>query len=99
MSPERVDVIINALGKPYQTAVTLFTLMRHCAAHIDRTFLILEKVQPLGRGHAQFEFIGRLLPNLVMYVPREFLFCWPADVTQLGDEGYRRSIHYQYGFE
>ena len=38
---KRVDVAISAYGKPYQTAVTLASLLRHCERHIDTIYFHL----------------------------------------------------------
>ncbi len=40
MSMEKVDVVINVYGKPWQTLCTLKSLMFHSGKHIDKIFLI-----------------------------------------------------------
>jgi hypothetical protein len=94
-----VDVIINVLGKPYSTALTLFSLMRHSGGHIDTIYMIIENAQILGTDYEDFRFIAERLGNVIGYVPQEFLFAHEADLSRMAEEGYRHSIHYQYGFE
>ena len=42
----QVDVAINYYGKPYQTLLTIETLLEHSGQHIDRIYLIRELKQP-----------------------------------------------------
>src|SRR6266480_1010114 len=99
MAVRQVDVIVNVLGKPYSTALTLFSLMRHSRPHVDKIYLILENAQLLDVKPGDFEFISRALGNVITFVPQEYLFCWPADLARMSEQAHRHSIHYQYGFE
>jgi len=48
MKIKNVDVAINVNGKPYQTALTIQSLLKYSGNHIGKIFLILEKNQPKG---------------------------------------------------
>ncbi len=41
-----VDVAINMYGKPYNTAVTIHSLLKQSHEHIDKIYLNIECVQP-----------------------------------------------------
>jgi len=43
MKIKNVDVAINVYGKPYQTALTIQSLLKYSGNHIGKIFLILEK--------------------------------------------------------
>lgn len=95
---EIVDVVINIYGKPYQTAVTIATLLEKSNRHIRKIFLQVEARQPhdvnmdgLLRTFADEKFV-HLHPKI--YVGLE-----PSRDSDLEDLDYRRSIRYQYGWE
>ncbi len=44
----KVDCVINVCQKPFQTALTLYSLLKHSSQHIDRIFFIEENVQLAG---------------------------------------------------
>ena len=96
---EKVDVAINVYGKPLQTAVTLFSLMKHSGRHIDRIFFIQEKKQPPG---SRFDLIfGKLGDRLDVHVPRYFLWTYPVKLLRplLRIQSFRQSLRYQYAWE
>lgn len=92
-----VDVAISAYGKPYQTAVTLFTLLKHSGQWIDKVYFIEEKQQP---GPVDFSFIYKQLgPRLVHYKPL-FWFWYNRPFRRLMKlRPYRRAVRYQYAWE
>lgn len=99
-----VDVIVNVYGKPYQTAVSLWSLMKFSEKHIGKIYVILEKKQPEG-------FDELLLRKLLVGLPVEiykppFFFGWwegrrKGLINQilLWFKSYRNSIRYQYAWE
>jgi len=96
---KKVDVAINVYGKPLQTAVTLFSLMKHSGRHIDRIFFIQEKKQP---PDTNFDLIFDMLGNhLVLHVPRYFLWTYPLKLLRplLRVRSFRQSLRYQYAWE
>lgn len=94
---EKVDVVLNVYGKPYQTAVTLLSLLRHSGHLIDKIYIIEEPNQPKDTN---FDFIYDLLKNkIVKHTPKHWLWINQIDKTRLKDTDYRLSIRYQYGWE
>lgn len=93
-----VDVAINAYGKPYQTAVTLLTLLKHSGEWIDKIYFVEEFKQP---EPANFKFIFDALGDkIVYYKPKVWL--WVGSVKYnflLNFKRYRYAIRYQYAWE
>lgn len=96
---EKVDVLINVFSKPWQTSLTLLSLLRHSGQHIDRIYFHEEP------AHSPFERRphDRLLAFLGNRVTYFLLPQWLGNESvceqRLDDEAYRLSIRYQYGFE
>lgn len=88
---EKVDVIINVYGKPWQTLCTLKSLMKYSEKHIDKIFLIKEKTQPHNEN---IDWIFNYFENLVVFEPSNYKHTRknikPEDIL---------NIRYQYGFE
>lgn len=93
----KVDVIINVYGKPYQTLVTLKSLMKHSGEYIDKIYLQEEPNQP---EVFDINLILNEFDNIIHYKPRYFNFVNQTDKQRcFTDEEYRLSMRYQYGFE
>ncbi|MBN1971806.1 MAG: hypothetical protein JXR48_17435 [Candidatus Delongbacteria bacterium] len=100
------DVIINVFGKPWQTLLTIYSLMEFSASYVDKIFLIFEPVEIIN-DDTSFDFRELVLKNLgvykdkaVSYVPKFwFRSDIPIEYNKLQDPRYRHSIRYQYGIE
>lgn len=95
---KKVDVCINVFGKPYQTLVTLKSLLKYNYDYINKIYLIEEAKQP---HPTDFEFIKNELnyDNLVHFKPKHHLWVYDTQCQLLTDINYRHSIRYQYAFE
>ena len=99
-----VDVVVNVYGKPYQTAVSLWSLMKFSEKHIGKIYVILEKTQPDGFDE---NLLKRLLVGLPIefYSPPYFFGWWEGrrkgliNQILLKFKAYRYSIRYQYAWE
>jgi hypothetical protein len=99
-----VDVIVNVYGKPYQTAVSLWSLMKFSEKHIGKIYVILEKKQPDGFDET---LVRKLLEGLPVeiYTPPFFFGWWEGrrkgliNQILLWFKSYRNSIRYQYAWE
>jgi hypothetical protein len=99
-----VDVIVNVYGKPYQTAVSLWSLMKFSEKHIGKIYVILEKKQPEGFDET---LLRKLLVGLPVeiYTPPFFFGWWEGRRKGLVNQillwfkSYRNSIRYQYAWE
>jgi hypothetical protein len=93
----KVDVIINVYGKPYQTLVTLKSLMKYSGDYIDKIYLQEEPNQP---EIFDINLILNEFDNIIHYKPKYFNFVNQINKERcFTDEEYRLSIRYQYGFE
>lgn len=102
-SLEKVDVAINVYGKPYQTAVTLWSLMKYSGHRINKIYLSFEKKQP---NSETLEDLKKLLVGLPIeyYEPKYFLWIdnyFDGFINKLRWylPSFRYSIRYQYAWE
>jgi len=96
---EKIDVCVNVFGKPYQTLVTLKSLLEHSGKNIDKIFFIEEKNQP---NDYNFEIIKQNLnySKLERYIPKHYLWINRSENSRcIVDIDYRLSLRYQYGLE
>lgn len=93
-----VDVAISVYGKPYQTAITLLSLLKYSGKWIDKIYFIEDKNQP---KESNFNFLYALLgKQLVRYTPRFWFWYSPFKYRFLLKwKPYRHSIRYQYAWE
>src|SRR5262249_32644052 len=91
------DVAISVYGKPFQTAVTLLSLIRHSKDHINKIYFIKEAKQPRDED---FRFLLDLLgERVIVHIPKYWLWVKPLDPSKIGNVGYRHSIRYQFAWE
>jgi hypothetical protein len=99
-----VDVIVNVYGKPYQTAVSLWSLMKFSGKHVGKIYVILEKKQPEGFDEILLRKLLVGLP-IEIYTPPFFFGWWEGRRKGLVNQillwfkSYRNSIRYQYAWE
>ena len=96
----RVDVAINYYGKPWQTLLTVESLLEQSGAHIDRIYLIKERRQPRA-DESIAELVSRHSGRLVVFTPSHYLgFGRPPRRARLRrNAALRRSVRYQYALE
>jgi len=99
---EKIDVCVNVLGKPYQTLITLKTLLMHSSDWIDKIYFIEESQQPIDYD---FNFIQSNLnfENLIRHKTKHF-FGWsydryPKKEKLIGDQDLLESVRYEYGLK
>jgi len=96
---ERIDVLINALGKPYQTTLTLLTLLRHSHKYIDKIYFNEEAATPQGEARG-FDFLKKRLGlRLVVHHPVYCHWIRSVDRRRYDEEDVRLSVRYQFGWE
>lgn len=95
----KVDVAINVFGKPYQTAISLLSLLKYSKQHINRIFFTEETKQSHeDDGAKALDFLPKDL--IVYYKPKYYLSFQYLDMDKLNtDAEYRQSIRYQYAWE
>ncbi len=94
-----VDVALNIFARPYQTALSLISLLRVSDARIGKIFLQFEpygsaydKVQP----YIMADYLG---DRAVVHQPEIWISCDAVDQNRLDDPAYRLSVRYQHAFE
>lgn len=95
----RVDVALNIFAKPYQTALSVLSLLRFSGGHIDRVFLQFEpsgSVYDHALPYAIAEYLG---DRAVVSQPGYWLQLDAADRSRFEDPEYRLSVRYQHAFE
>uniref|UniRef100_I2PXP2 Uncharacterized protein n=1 Tax=Desulfovibrio sp. U5L TaxID=596152 RepID=I2PXP2_9BACT len=96
---EKVDVLINVLGKPCQTTLTLLSLLRHSHRHIGTIYFNEEAATPPGEAQGYEYLKKRLAGRLVVHKPAYCHWIRTVDRRRYGDEAVRWSLRYQYGWE
>lgn len=102
MTPQPlVDVAISYYGKPYQTIVTLFSLLEHSRAYLGKIYLGIERKQPYEDAWAGVYWIQELFAGQgVELVFNERFVPWLADNDpRTLDPPTRRSVRYQAALE
>lgn len=95
----KVDVAINYYGKPYQTLLTIESLLEHSDGHLDVIYLIREPRQP-RTDEDILALTRKYADRMVVFTPPRYLG-W-STVSQRSvrrDAGLRRSLRYQYALE
>ena len=100
----KVDIGIAFYGKPYQTIVTIKSLIQHSGQHIDKIYISRERRQPHNDYIGIFKVIDyfRNDPNvhLVIQYPHHHLGLGVMDLERAKhDTKWRQSIMYQYALE
>ncbi len=97
------DVAVNIFAKPFQTALSLLSLLGTSAAHVGVIYLQFE---PCGSRYDTVSpyLIARYLQELYgsrcqVFQPDYWLDLEAADLSRLDDPAYRMGIRYQYAFE
>ena len=99
-NPPGVDVAINMYGKPYNTAVTILSLLERSSQHIDKIYLTMECVQPNPQdSELVLQLLDTIKERLIVYVPRYHIWYGKLDTRRYVNQDYRHSIRYQYAFE
>lgn len=96
---KKIDVCLNVFGKPYQTIITIKSLLKHSGQHIDKIYLIEEAKQP---SDYDFELIKNEVnyENLIRYRPKHHLWIERTNLNlYYENEDYKYSLRYEYGLD
>lgn len=95
----KIDVLINVFSKPFQTALSLLSLLRHSGESIDRIYFHEEPARSEFDRRGQEALLEYLGDRVIHFLPPHWLGREAIDRQRLADEDYRLSIRYQYGWE
>ncbi len=93
-----VDVALQVFAKPYQTALCLLSLMRHCEPWIGTIFFIIESAKP-KYDTVTVTALTDLVPKMRTVFMKNWLGVGSVDTARLREAAYRRSVRYQYAWE
>jgi hypothetical protein len=91
---KKVDVIVHASGKPWQTLCTLKSLMSHSGEHIDKIFFIKEPTHPFNDN---VDWIMGYFDNLIVYQPEKSVLMYT--IKDITNQNERFNCPFQYVFE
>ena len=96
-----VDVLIHVFAKPFQTALSLLSLLRHSGEHIDKIYFHEELYTSDYERKNHGALLKYLQARIIYHPAQEWIGsgCLPDLERALTDEKYRHSIRYQYGWE
>jgi hypothetical protein len=95
-----IDVLVNVFGKPYQTALSLLSLLQCSGEHIDKIYFHQEPATSEFERKDCSRLINHLKDKIIVYTIPYWLSNYTTDEKRLPiDEKYRLSMRYQYGFE
>lgn len=100
MVSKPVDVLINVFGKPYQTALSLLSLLKHSGSHVRTIYFQEEPLTAEYERRSHRVLLEHLAGQVVHFRPRHWLGIDTTDEARLAtDNGYRLSMRYQHGWE
>lgn len=98
----KVDVSIGYFGKPYQTIVSVLTLLKYSREHINKVYITVERDQPFETYGAIYR-VRKALEGLIpldFYYPHSFYNLDTLDLERVKrEQDLRWSIPYQYALE
>ena len=98
-----IDVAMNIFAKPYQTALSVLSLLKHSGGHVGNVWLQFE---PYGSQYdivspyAIAQYLTSKIGNRCrVFQPDYWLDLNAADPARFHEPDYRYGIRYQYAFE
>ncbi len=95
----KIDVLINVFAKPWQTALSILSLLEHCGQHIDKIYFHEERAKSDFDRNNHDALLDYLSESIVYFSLPYWLSSNSVCEDKLQDENYRLSMRYQYGFE
>jgi len=92
-----VDVAINYYGKPWQTKLTIDTLLEHSGQHLGMIYLAEEPQQP--RDDESIESVVAAFPGRIIVLHPRHYFGWRPVRKPLSRVDVRQSVRYQQALE
>jgi hypothetical protein len=94
----KIDVAVNVFRKPYQTAVTLLSLLKYSGHLIDKIYFTIDES---GSEHLYDFLLERLSGRYVLFVPRYHYWIRSSKHRRFlyRYRVFRHSLRYQYAWE
>lgn len=100
--PEKTDVAVNIFAKPFQTALSLLSLIKHSHDSIGTIWLQFEPVGSMHDPITSYFIADYLKENgwqVMLSQPNFWLDLEAIDQRKMNDPAYRAAIRYQCAFE
>ncbi|MBQ9405442.1 MAG: hypothetical protein IJU37_01730 [Desulfovibrio sp.] len=98
-----MDVAVNIFAKPFQTSLSLLSLLQHSGQHVGMVWLQYEPYGSQYDSISPYAIAQYLRLNIgdrcQVFQPDYWLDLNAADPARLDDAPYRLGIRYQYAFE
>ena len=95
----KADVAINALGRPYQTLLTILSLVKYNSAYIDKIYLIIDADTPKSH-RKKFDIINQIDNVKIEFFTPKISYNYYDNVIGIyNDYDARMGIRYQYAWE
>lgn len=94
----KVDVAIQALGKPWQTALCLASLWRYMGPKLGKIFFVPER-SSIKHDGIRTDILAGLIPRMVTMEAEQWLELSELETSKIKDPAYRRSLRYQLAWE
>ncbi|KAA6431601.1 hypothetical protein FEM33_25180 [Dyadobacter flavalbus] len=98
----KIDVCVLYFGKPYQTIISILSLLKYSRRHINKIYITVEKKQPFDTYGDIYKVIHAIKPiiEIDLFYPDYFYNLDTLDYERVkNDTPYRWSIPYQYALE
>jgi len=99
---KKVDVCVIYYGKPYQTIISILSLLKVSGQYINKIYITVEYKQPFGQYGDVYKVI-KAVENIVpidLYHPKSFYNLEILDYDRVkNNDDYRWSVPYQYALE
>jgi len=99
---KKVDVNVIYYGKPYQTIISILSLLKVSGQYINSVYITVEDKQPFGHYGDVFKVIKAIEPVIPihLYYPKSFYNLEILDYDRVkNDAEYRWTVPYQYALE
>ncbi|NIJ52418.1 hypothetical protein [Dyadobacter arcticus] len=98
----KTDVCVIYYGKPYQTIISILTLLKYSRHNINKLYITVERRQPFDKFGDIYQIIKEIRPliEIDLYFPRYFYQLGGLDYERTrNDSVYRWQIPYQYALD
>jgi hypothetical protein len=95
---EKIDVALNIYGKPWQTIVSIKSLLRYSSDYIDKIYFIVE--DDIINKDIKWIINEINYDNIIYYTPKYSLKISPTDINKcITDSDYLYSLRYEYALK
>jgi hypothetical protein len=95
---EKIDVVLNIYGKPWQTIVTIKTLLKYSSEYIDKIYFIIE--DDIINKDIKWIINEINYNSIIYYTPKYSLKMALTDIDKCKNEtDYLYSLRYEYGLK